>query len=94
VRIRRLLRPPILFSGAILTGPYRVSRNPIYLAFSLLHLGIALWLGSWWLLATLVAGLSFVAAVIVPREERYLEERFGPYTSTTKPRYEDGCRRA
>ncbi|HEX2455476.1 MAG TPA: methyltransferase domain-containing protein [Vicinamibacterales bacterium] len=60
------------------TGPYRVSRNPIYLAFSLLHLGVAAWVNSWWLLATLVATVAFVAAVVVPREERYLEERFGP----------------
>jgi protein-S-isoprenylcysteine O-methyltransferase Ste14/SAM-dependent methyltransferase len=59
------------------TGPYRVSRNPIYLAFSLLHLGVATWVGSWWLLATLVASVTFVAAVVVPREERYLEEQFG-----------------
>jgi protein-S-isoprenylcysteine O-methyltransferase Ste14 len=60
------------------TGPYRISRNPIYLAFSLLHLGVAAWVGSWWLLATLVASVTLVAAVVVPREERYLQERFGP----------------
>jgi protein-S-isoprenylcysteine O-methyltransferase Ste14 len=60
------------------TGPYRVSRNPIYLAFSLLHLGVAAWVGSWWLLATLVASVTLVGAVVVPREERYLEEQFGP----------------
>jgi protein-S-isoprenylcysteine O-methyltransferase Ste14/SAM-dependent methyltransferase len=60
------------------TGPYRVSRNPIYLAFSLLHLGVAAWVGSWWLLATLVASVTFIATAVVPREERYLEERFGP----------------
>jgi protein-S-isoprenylcysteine O-methyltransferase Ste14 len=60
------------------TGPYRISRNPIYLAFSLLHLGVAAWVGSWWLLATLGASVTFVAAVVVPREERYLQERFGP----------------
>jgi protein-S-isoprenylcysteine O-methyltransferase Ste14 len=59
------------------TGPYRVSRNPIYLAFSLLHLGVAAWVGSWWLLATLAAGVTIVATVVVAREERYLEERFG-----------------
>jgi protein-S-isoprenylcysteine O-methyltransferase Ste14 len=60
------------------TGPYRISRNPIYLAFSLLHLGVAAWVGSWWLLATLVVSVTIVAAVVVPREERYLQERFGP----------------
>jgi protein-S-isoprenylcysteine O-methyltransferase Ste14 len=60
------------------TGPYRISRNPIYVAFSLLHLGGAFWIGSWWLLATLVASVTVVVAVIVPREERYLEARFGP----------------
>ena len=60
------------------TGPYRIGRNPIYLAFSLLQLGVAAWVGSWWLLATLVASVTLVAGVVVPREERYVQERFGP----------------
>lgn len=59
------------------TGPYRISRNPIYLAFLLLHLGLACWFGSSWLLATLVASFTLLAAVVVRREERYLEQRFG-----------------
>lgn len=67
-------RPTTAF---VRTGPYRISRNPIYLAFSLLHLGVAFWVGSWWLLATLAASVTLVAAVVVPREERYLEKRFG-----------------
>lgn len=58
------------------TGPYRFSRNPIYLAFSLLQLGIALWLGSLWLLVTLIAALALMSIVVIPREERYLESRF------------------
>lgn len=59
------------------TGPYRFSRNPIYLAFSLLHLGIAIWANSPWLIAMLIAAVALMALVVIPREERYLEGRFG-----------------
>jgi protein-S-isoprenylcysteine O-methyltransferase Ste14 len=59
------------------TGAYRFSRNPIYLAFSLFVLGLACWLNSLWLLATLAAAVSVIAFVVIPREERYLERRFG-----------------
>jgi protein-S-isoprenylcysteine O-methyltransferase Ste14 len=58
------------------TGPYRFSRNPIYLAFSLLQLGIALWVNSLWLVVTLLAAVAIMAFVVIPREERYLEQRF------------------
>ena len=59
------------------SGPYRFSRNPIYLAFSLLHLGIAIWVNSLWLVATLIASVAVMARVVIPREEQYLERRFG-----------------
>jgi protein-S-isoprenylcysteine O-methyltransferase Ste14 len=59
------------------TGPYRFSRNPIYLAFSLLQLGIAIWVNSLWLIATLVAAVGLIHYVVIPREEQYLERRFG-----------------
>lgn len=59
------------------TGPYRFSRNPIYLAFSLLQLGIAIWVNSLWLLATLVAAVALIHYVVIRREEQYLERRFG-----------------
>jgi protein-S-isoprenylcysteine O-methyltransferase Ste14 len=57
-------------------GPYRFSRNPIYLAFSLFQLGIALWVSSLWVLATLAGGVAFMSLIVIPREERYLEARF------------------
>jgi protein-S-isoprenylcysteine O-methyltransferase Ste14 len=59
------------------TGPYGFSRNPIYLAFSLLQLGIAIWVNSLWLLVTLVAAVTLIHCVVIPREEQYLERRFG-----------------
>lgn len=58
------------------TGPYRYSRNPIYLSFSLLQLGIAFWVSSLWLLVTLVPVVALMSFVVIPREEHYLESRF------------------
>jgi protein-S-isoprenylcysteine O-methyltransferase Ste14 len=58
------------------TGPYRWSRNPIYLSFTLLHLGVAFWVNSLWLLVTLIPAVTLMSAVVIPREERYLETRF------------------
>jgi protein-S-isoprenylcysteine O-methyltransferase Ste14 len=59
------------------TGPYRFSRNPIYLAFSLVQLGIAIWANSVWLLATLGGAVVLIHCVVIPREEQYLERKFG-----------------
>jgi protein-S-isoprenylcysteine O-methyltransferase Ste14 len=58
-------------------GPYRFSRNPIYLAFSLFQLGIAIWVNSAWLLATLVGAVALIHSVVIPKEEQYLEGKFG-----------------
>jgi protein-S-isoprenylcysteine O-methyltransferase Ste14 len=58
------------------TGPFRYSRNPIYLAFTLFQLGIAAWVNSATVLITLVPVLAVMMLVVIPREERYLEKRF------------------
>jgi protein-S-isoprenylcysteine O-methyltransferase Ste14 len=58
------------------TGPYRFSRNPIYLAFSLLQLGIAFSVNSLWLVITLLAAVALMSLVVIPKEEWYLERRF------------------
>jgi protein-S-isoprenylcysteine O-methyltransferase Ste14 len=64
-------------TAIVRSGPYRWSRNPIYLAFSVLQLGIACWLNSLWLLGTLAAALGLMTWAVIPREERYLERKFG-----------------
>jgi protein-S-isoprenylcysteine O-methyltransferase Ste14 len=70
------------------TGPYRFTRNPIYLAFSALQVGLALWVGSVWLLITLVLAVALMSLWVIPREERYLEARFPseylPYKSSVR----------
>ena len=73
-------------STIVRSGPYRFSRNPIYLAFSLLVLGIACGRNSVWLLGTLVAAMCLMSFVVIPREERYLERRFGAEYNEYKSR--------
>ena len=63
-------------TAIVRTGPYRFSRNPIYLAFSLLHLGTAGVVNSLWLFVTLLPAVALMSFVVIPREERYLEARF------------------
>jgi len=66
------------------TGPYRFSRNPIYLSFILLLLGLSLWLNDFWLLLTLVPAVGIIAVVVIPREKRFLEENFHEQYSSYK----------
>jgi len=65
-------------------GPYRFSRNPIYLAFSLLQTGIALMVNEAWIIVTLLPAIAVMSFVVIPREERYLEARFGEEYKTYK----------
>jgi protein-S-isoprenylcysteine O-methyltransferase Ste14 len=57
-------------------GPYRWSRNPIYLSLSLFQLGVAIWVNSLWLLVTLLPAVALMSLVVIPREEQYLETSF------------------
>jgi protein-S-isoprenylcysteine O-methyltransferase Ste14 len=46
------------------------------LVFFLLVLGLSVWLNDLWLLVTLVPAIGFIAAIVIPREERCLEHNF------------------
>jgi protein-S-isoprenylcysteine O-methyltransferase Ste14 len=63
-------------TAIVRSGPYRFTRNPIYIAFSLLQLGLAVWVNSLALLILLIPALAIMVLVVIPREERYLEARF------------------
>ena len=58
-------------------GPYRWSRNPIYIALVLIYLGLAVLGGSLWLLALLVPLLVVMRFGVIAREEAYLDRKFG-----------------
>jgi len=58
-------------------GPYRFSRNPIYFGFALLTLGLAILVNSAWMLLAVPIGLVLIDRLVITREERYLERKFG-----------------
>lgn len=58
-------------------GPYSLSRNPMYVAWTLMYLGIGLAANSLWILALLPIVVVFTHFVDVRREERFLEKQFG-----------------
>ena len=59
------------------TGPYRFTRNPIYLGMFLGLVGLAIAFDNLWLLAMLVPFTLAIRYGVVAREEAYLERKFG-----------------
>ena len=69
---------PFLPTTAIVTsGPFRFSRNPLYLALTLLYFGLTVAFNTWWGIVVLVPLLIIMHFGVVLREERYLEKKFG-----------------
>ena len=67
-------------TALVFDGPYRFSRNPMYVGFTLVYLGLALGLQSPSAVILLIPCLALMTWGVILREERYLEARFGkPY---------------
>jgi protein-S-isoprenylcysteine O-methyltransferase Ste14 len=64
-------------SHLVTSGPFRISRNPIYLGDVLAYLGATLLLGTWWPLVLLPFALVALHRLVIVREEEYLAARFG-----------------
>jgi protein-S-isoprenylcysteine O-methyltransferase Ste14 len=65
-------------TDAIVTvGPFRFSRNPIYLSMILLHIGVGAWTQSLWFFVLAAISVGLLTWGVISREERYLERKFG-----------------
>lgn len=63
---------------ALLTsGPYRYTRNPLYLCLTLVQLGVAMYLNNAWILGMTIVSLLVISSYAIRREEAYLERLFG-----------------
>jgi protein-S-isoprenylcysteine O-methyltransferase Ste14 len=64
-------------TAIISSGVFRFSRNPVYLAMTLLYLGVALLLDMLWVLLLIAPVLFLIYVGVILREEIYLERKFG-----------------
>jgi protein-S-isoprenylcysteine O-methyltransferase Ste14 len=64
-------------TALILKGPFRVTRNPLYLGMVLLYAGVAFWLNALWPLVLLLPLIAVIQGYAIAREERYLTRVFG-----------------
>lgn len=76
-RARTSLLPFRPASAMVTSGPYRFTRNPMYVGFTLLYLGLSLLMGLAWPLVMLPLVLVALTVLVIRREERYLEDAFG-----------------
>lgn len=61
----------------VMRGPFRFSRNPIYLAMVLLQVGVGIWTDSLWFIVLAAVSAWLLWWGVISREERYLERKFG-----------------
>lgn len=62
----------------VTAGPYRFTRNPIYLGFTLIVLGLGFLANSFWFIPLAGALVATIQTQVIRYEEQYLESRFGP----------------
>ena len=65
-------------------GPYRFTRNPLYVGLQSLLVGLSLLVGTWWGVVFLVPVFLVLHYGVVLREEAYLERKFGQAYLTYK----------
>ena len=64
-------------TALVTSGPYRFTRNPMYVGFTMLYVGAACWLNTAWPVILLPLALGLMQYGVIAREEVYLERLFG-----------------
>lgn len=76
-RHRTTFEPGRTPSHLVTSGPYRFSRNPMYVALVLLHAAIAIMANSLWLAAGAAGLWLSLDRFVIPREETVIRQSFG-----------------
>ena len=67
-------------------GPFRLTRNPMYLAWELVIAGVGLAANAPWVILMAVPAAFLTLRLVIDKEERYLAAKFGPEYQDYKSR--------
>ncbi|OEF23502.1 methyltransferase family protein, partial [Vibrio rumoiensis] len=68
----------------VITGVYRVSRNPMYLGMLLNLVAVSVWMNNWLSIGVCVGFVLYISQFQIKPEERFLKDKFGQ-------EYQDYC---
>jgi len=71
------VRPDKPDSALITSGPYRFTRNPLYIVLTLAQITVAVWQDNLWVLLLVIPSVIVITRYAITREELYLEQLFG-----------------
>ena len=69
--------PGVATKTLVVTGPFKRTRNPIYSGFLFIAAGLAIALNAMAMLIAVFFGVAALTALVIRREEAYLEGEFG-----------------
>ena len=81
-RHRTTVNPTRPASTVVTAGPYRLTRNPMYVGLAVCYVGASLVIDTWWGFVLLPVVLLVVDRFVIAREERYLSAAFGEQYAT------------
>ena len=64
-------------TALLIGGPFRFTRNPMYLAWELIVVGVGLAANAPWVMVMAVPAALLTRRLVIDKEERYLESKFG-----------------
>lgn len=76
-RVRTNIWPHRGANHLVTSGPFAITRNPIYVANTMLMLGLGFILGALWFLLLAPVAAYATQKLAIEREEKHLETRFG-----------------
>lgn len=80
------VRPDRASTSLVVAGPYKFTRNPMYVGMAIAYLGLAIADRSLWSLILLPIVLLVIRRAVIAHEEAFLERRFGAAYTDYKSR--------